>query len=302
MPPASLIPIRGSFPASTASRWSSSSGVVSLSKISSVAPGRGLISSRSGPVSPSRKSAEASPLMRKAAASRSDRFSHLALHRGGERRWLRRAAIAPGAARGWRCPLLAEAEHTRAFAVCHEQRRYGDAFGIVLIIRAGLILAVPAPDDMAAAGAATAFGEPARILRRPLQNGLGVRDAETIEHGKETLRRLDAFNRRRVVAEQWPMFRDPRQQRRPVLEACAIDDAEYGRRRLLHQGIECAPQTLPAHAAPDVAELATSVRDLLRVGVGEEIGNQRRESGAPCARRQRPSRDRRDQQRTPLRM
>ncbi|HEX2449455.1 MAG TPA: hypothetical protein VHK26_14960 [Methyloceanibacter sp.] len=92
------------------------------------------------------------------------------------------------------------------------------------------------------------------------------------------------------------MLGDRRQQRGPVLEARAINEAENRRGGLCRQVAQRAEQGLPAEAVRDIAvELAAGMGYLLRIDVGEEIGDERRVPGSPRGLRDLPSRDGRDQ-------
>ena len=66
--------------------------------------------------------------------------------------------------------------------------------------------------------------------------------------------------------------------------------------------IERRRQRLPRDAAGDIAgKLAAGKRQLLRICIGEEIGDQRREPGAPCRGCERTPRDGSDQERARFR-
>ena len=92
---------------------------------------------------------------------------------------------------------------------------------------------------------------------------------------------------------------DQRQQFRPILEARAIDEAENGRGgkrgKSAQRGIAESRQRMPR--CDVAAELAAGMSRRLRIGVGEEIGDERGKPCAPRGLRERSSRDARDQKR-----
>ncbi len=183
-------------------RWRRSSGVAPRSKISSVAPGRGLISSRSGSPSRTRKSAEASPLIAKARASSHDRRRHRAAPVRAEIVAGRhRAAIAPGARGPGRRPLLAEAEHAGAAAIGDEERRNGTSRDAFLIVEIGGVLREPARHDMAAAGAAALLGEPRAAAGRRLACRRRMRRCRG---GRASAKKCSGALRRATVAASVP--------------------------------------------------------------------------------------------------
>ena len=225
---------------------------------------------------------------------------HAPRTRGGKSGRTHRSAIAPQALRGRRRPLLAEAEHARAAAIADEQRRNGASLDALLIVGIGGGLHEPARDDVAAAGAASLLGEPAGALGGTLACRQGMRNSKAVEFGEENLRRLEALHRGGVIAEQGPAFGDQRQKLGAILEAGAIDEAEKGGRRKPCQRLESAEEGLPPQSLVQAAgKLAAGMRRILRIGIGEEIGDQRREARAKRRLRERPARDRCDEQRGP---
>ncbi len=291
-------PLAGSRSSRIASRCSRISGFAPPSKMSSVAPGRGLISSRNASLPSSKKSAEARPTIAKDPAIAVTAEAICRVHALRKRGRAHRAAIAKRAARRRRRPLLAEAKHSRAEAIGNEECRDRASSDTLLIIDRPRIPFQPARRDMTAAGAPLALGEPAGSLRGPLAGCRGMRNAEAVELGKEALRRLEPSDRCGVIAEQRPVLGDQRQQFRPILEARAIDQAENGRGGKRGKSAQRGKQSLAAHAACDVAaELAAGMSRRLRIGVGEEIGNERGKTCAPRGLRELSSRDARDQKR-----
>ena len=222
-------PLRGSRPSRIASRCSRIRGLAPLSKMSSVAPGRGLISSSSASSPSTRKSAEARPTIAKDRAIAATGEAICARHALPERGGPQRAAITKRASRGRRRPLLAEAKHARAASIGDEQRRDRASSDALLVVDRARVALQPARRDMAAAGAALALGEPACALPGPFARRRGMGNAQAVELGEEALRRLEPRDRRGRIAEQRPVFGDQRQQLGPVLEARAIDQAENGR-------------------------------------------------------------------------
>ncbi len=150
---------------------------------------------------------------------------------------------------------------------------------------------------MAAAGAAAFLGEPARALGGTFACRQGMGNAKAVEFGEEHPRRLDAFYRLGIVAEDGPPLGDRGQQPGAVLEAGAIDEAEKGGRGAFCQRFERAEEGLAPHPLVQSAgKLAAGVRRALRIGIGEEIGDQWREAGATRCLCERPRRDRRKEQ------
>ena len=234
----------------------------------------------------------------KARATPHDRRGHPARQVFGQETCRpHRAAIAPGASRRRRRPLLAEAEHAREAAIADEQRRDGAAFDPLLEIAIGAARRQPARHDMTAAGAAGLLGEPARPLRWRLAGVLGWAMPSRSSAAKNIFRALMRLTVSASLPSSFQRLGDQPQQLGPILEAGAIDEAGNRRGGALGQRVERAAQASPLHPALDAAQLAAGMSRLLRVGVGEEIGDQRREAGAARRLRERPRRNRRDQQR-----
>lgn len=121
-------------------------------------------------------------------------------------------------------------------------------------------------------------------------------NAEPVKRGEEDFRRFDALHRGGVIAENGPAFNDQPEQIGPVLEACAIDEAEYGRGGALGQRFTRAQQALGAEAALDApAQLAAGISRLLRIGVREEIDGEWDETRPACRLHKRSRRNRRDE-------
>jgi hypothetical protein len=188
-----------------------------------------------------------------------------------------RAAIAPQAPLGGRRPLLAEAKHAGITSIGDEQRRHGAPLHALLVIDVAGAHLEPARNDVAAARAAWPLGKPACSSWGRFGGRERVLNPKMIERGEEALRSLDALDRGSVVAQQRPALSDPPQKIGPVFEARAIDEAENGGGGGSRERVERGRQDLPSHASGDVApEPAAGMRQLSRVGVGEEIGDQRR--------------------------
>ena len=217
---------------------------------------------------------------------------HLARDGRSQVGWADRAAIAPKTRRRGCRPLLAETKHARVAHIGDEKDRYRTSHDKLLIIDVRRVPLEPARDDMAAARATSLLGEPASAPRGRVDHRCRMKNAETVERYEEALRRLKPPDGRGGVAEQRPTFRDRRQQLGTIFEARAIDQSENGGGRELRQTFERAQETPPAHSAADAAvKFAAGKCQVLCIGIGEEIGDERREPGAPRRRRKRPSRD-----------
>lgn len=224
-----------------------------------------------------------------------DRRCYLPRGRGGEGCGAHRAAIAPEISPGRCGPLFAESEHARVPAITGEQSRDRTSRDALLKVETGVALAQPAWRNMAAAGATDLLDEPARVPSGPRGDGSRMRHAKPRKLGEEDLRRLDPGDGGGVIADDRPALSDSPQQVRPVLEAGAINESAHRGGSSFGQGVERAQQTARAESAGDVAsQLAAGMRRSQRVGVGEEVRHQRRETGASRRLRQRPPRDRRD--------
>ena len=205
-----------------------------------------------------------------------------------------RAAVAVPGEAGRIGPLPACAQHLPGGAVRQHQQRHRHALHPLLKVppRRG-----PLPGkqfDVAPARPAGLLDQPIRPRWRRCETGRRVRHAGC---GAECSKRHRVFHQRHgrsIVADQRPAPGEFIQQRGPVLEAGSRDHAKRSptprqplQRRQQRPGLEPALEI-----AFDDARLR---RDLARVHVAEEIGDERLAAGGARRRRQRPARQRGDQ-------